>query len=198
MGLRIDAQENRSLLLRAARDLIAVTGSDDVSARDIADRAGVSSATLYRHFESKRDLIDGISVDRWRRAAGWARGTNRRDQSFADIVSTLDRFSWMVAADAAFIAAAGLDVGRTPYAIEPMRRVFDERFALLWSAARAKGEVRAWVDPRDVIDVLGSVRDAGRQTAALKLVVSGFAASHIDADVVVRATRMTRPVAVRL
>jgi len=198
MAKRIDAQHNRTMLLRAARDLVATTGSTDVSARDIADRAGLSSATLYRHFDSKSDLIDAISVDRWNRAASWAQGTGRPDQVLADIVSTLDRFSWMVAADAGFIAGAGLQVGRTPYAIKPMRRVFDERFDLLWTMARSTAHVRPWVDPRDVMDVMASVRDPSRRTPALRLVVSGFAASHIDVDKLIKVTRMTRPSVVRL
>ncbi|UUT36369.1 helix-turn-helix domain-containing protein [Microbacterium elymi] len=50
------------------------TGTARISVDDIADRAGVSPASVYRHFGSNQALIDEVSVDRWRRAAGWAAG----------------------------------------------------------------------------------------------------------------------------
>lgn len=43
-------------ILEAAFDLIAREGYEAVSTRDIATRAGVGSASMYRHFPSKEDL----------------------------------------------------------------------------------------------------------------------------------------------
>nr|WP_274636453.1 TetR/AcrR family transcriptional regulator [Microbacterium bovistercoris] len=100
------------------------TGTVRISVDGIADRAGVSPASVYRHFGSKQALIDEVSVDRWRRAAGWAAGSGRAERALIDIVTTLDRFSLMVADDSEFIAAAGVDVGQTPVAILPVRREF--------------------------------------------------------------------------
>lgn len=55
--LRVDARENRDRILAAARDLFAERGLD-VGMRDVARRAGVGPATLYRRFPTRQALID--------------------------------------------------------------------------------------------------------------------------------------------
>ncbi|MFI2754176.1 TetR/AcrR family transcriptional regulator [Cellulomonas sp. P22] len=54
--LRSDAQENRDRIVEAARELFAESGLD-VTIRQVARRAGVGPATLYRRFPSKQDLV---------------------------------------------------------------------------------------------------------------------------------------------
>lgn len=57
--LRADARRNREELLEVARQVIREQGVD-ASLRDIARRAGVGIATLYRHFPTREDLIAAI------------------------------------------------------------------------------------------------------------------------------------------
>lgn len=47
-------------LLKAAAEVFAEQGYENASLRSIASRAGVTSATIYRHFESKADLLLGV------------------------------------------------------------------------------------------------------------------------------------------
>jgi AcrR family transcriptional regulator len=54
--LRSDALDNRERLLKAARDLFSEAGLQ-VSMRDIARRAEVGPATLYRRFPTKKHLV---------------------------------------------------------------------------------------------------------------------------------------------
>jgi AcrR family transcriptional regulator len=54
--LRSDAQDNRHRVLEAARALFAESGLG-VTMRQIARRAGVGPATLYRRFPTKQDLV---------------------------------------------------------------------------------------------------------------------------------------------
>ncbi|HEV7854381.1 MAG TPA: helix-turn-helix domain-containing protein, partial [Mycobacterium sp.] len=50
---RGDAARNRTLLLEAARRLIAERGADAVSMDDIAAAAGVGKGTVFRRFGSR-------------------------------------------------------------------------------------------------------------------------------------------------
>ncbi|MEA9986578.1 helix-turn-helix domain-containing protein [Subtercola sp. RTI3] len=63
--LRADAEENRELVLDAARALFSERGLD-VPLREVARRAGVGPATLYRRFPTKQALIDEIFTDELR------------------------------------------------------------------------------------------------------------------------------------
>ena len=54
--LRSDARDNRELILDAARALFAAEGLN-VPMREIARRAGVGPATLYRRFPTKEALV---------------------------------------------------------------------------------------------------------------------------------------------
>ncbi|MFR9721960.1 TetR/AcrR family transcriptional regulator [Streptomyces sp. MS19] len=56
---RADAQRNHDLLVATARDVFRDLGVD-APLDDIARRAGVGNATMYRHFPTRRDLIVAV------------------------------------------------------------------------------------------------------------------------------------------
>jgi AcrR family transcriptional regulator len=62
-ALRADAARNRLRILAAASDVFAERGLD-ASTAEIARRAGVGEATLFRRFPSKHDLIVAILAER--------------------------------------------------------------------------------------------------------------------------------------
>jgi AcrR family transcriptional regulator len=64
-ALRSDARDNRELILDAARTAFAAEGLD-VPMREIARRAGVGSATLYRRFPTKEMLVTEAFTDQMR------------------------------------------------------------------------------------------------------------------------------------
>lgn len=55
---------NRGLILDAAEEAFAERGYDGASLRDIAARAGFSSAAIYLFFENKQDLYERMLVRR--------------------------------------------------------------------------------------------------------------------------------------
>lgn len=61
--LRADAERNRVALLAAAREVFSGHGLD-ASLDEIARRAGVGNATLYRRFPTRQDLIAAVYADR--------------------------------------------------------------------------------------------------------------------------------------
>ncbi|MCO6011129.1 TetR/AcrR family transcriptional regulator [Actinoallomurus purpureus] len=59
---RTDAARNAQALLAAAKELFDERGPD-VALDEVARRAGVGNATLYRHFPTRRDLIVAVYAD---------------------------------------------------------------------------------------------------------------------------------------
>jgi len=53
-------EETRARILAAARELYERNGTRGTTTREVADRAGVNEATLFRHFGSKRALLDAM------------------------------------------------------------------------------------------------------------------------------------------
>lgn len=49
--------ERRNRILKAARDIFAREGFRDAEVKTIAKQAGVGKATIYKHFESKDDIL---------------------------------------------------------------------------------------------------------------------------------------------
>ena len=61
-SLRADARRNRELIIAAAEDLFLRDGAN-ASLEEIARRAGVGSATLHRHFPSRKNLLETVYSD---------------------------------------------------------------------------------------------------------------------------------------
>jgi AcrR family transcriptional regulator len=59
---RSDAQRNREKILAAARTSFAEAG-ETISMAELARRAGVGMATLYRNFPSRRDVLEALFAD---------------------------------------------------------------------------------------------------------------------------------------
>lgn len=86
--LRADATRNRERIVAAAREAIVEWGSD-VSMDEVARRAGVGNATLYRHFTDRTELINQVTL------AVMASTTRRAESALAeepDPFSALRRF----------------------------------------------------------------------------------------------------------
>lgn len=99
---------NRKLILDAAEEAFAERGYDGASLRDIAARAGFSSAALYLFFENKEDLYNKMLLrradeifDAMSAAADPAMGPLARLHAMADVAiayyRTWPKFSRLVA-----------------------------------------------------------------------------------------------------
>ena len=56
-------EETRTRIIAAAREIFERKGTRGTTTREVADRAGVNEATLFRHFGSKRALLDAMRED---------------------------------------------------------------------------------------------------------------------------------------
>lgn len=61
--LRADARRNYERIVAAAEEAFAADGAN-ASLEEIARQAGVGSATLHRHFPSRRSLLEAVFHDR--------------------------------------------------------------------------------------------------------------------------------------
>jgi AcrR family transcriptional regulator len=58
-GMRADAERNRERVLDAAREVFAEQGLD-ASTNEVARRAGVGIATLFRRFPTREELVEAV------------------------------------------------------------------------------------------------------------------------------------------
>jgi AcrR family transcriptional regulator len=87
-------EETRARILAAARELFEVNGTRGTTTREVAIRAGVNEATLFRHFGSKAVLLAAMREE----ACGVA--------LFRNVIETLDGID--IASDLKTLGAASL------------------------------------------------------------------------------------------
>jgi AcrR family transcriptional regulator len=61
--MRADAERNKKLIVQAAREVFATAGLA-APIDQIAERAGVGTGTLYRHFPTKEALFEAVVIGR--------------------------------------------------------------------------------------------------------------------------------------
>jgi AcrR family transcriptional regulator len=90
--------EPRQRLLDAAYDLFSRRGIRDVGIDELIEAAGIAKATLYRHFTSKDDLVEGFLQERERRwtfgfvAAGAREAADTPEGQLLAIFDVFDRW----------------------------------------------------------------------------------------------------------
>jgi AcrR family transcriptional regulator len=96
--LRADAERNRAALLAAAREIFGEHGLD-ASLDEIARRAGVGNATLYRRFPTRRDLIAEVFARQMTEYVELAEHALREPDPWAAFVGYLTRLFELQATD---------------------------------------------------------------------------------------------------
>ena len=90
-GRLLRGQRSRAVILRAARELFEERGFDKATLRTIAERAGMGASSIYRHFQSKEELLIAELVDlqeeAWRR---FREGDERKSPTRARVRRFLD------------------------------------------------------------------------------------------------------------
>jgi AcrR family transcriptional regulator len=153
-ALRADAARNRERIIAAAAAVFAERGLDAATA-EIAHRAGVGEATLFRRFPTKDDLIDAIIETRMEEVAVLADAAADHpdpavalERFMADLVKQFSR-------DKGFFEAAGERCMNDPR-FEPQRERALEAAGRLLRRAQDAGAVRTDLSPSDVSFLAGS------------------------------------------
>jgi len=178
---RADAQRNIDALLAAAEEEFADQGVD-VSVRAIAARAGVGTATLYRHFPLRSDLITAV----FRREVDACAAEGPKLAAAHDPDEALEL--WIEHYAMRFIAtkrglATALHVGDPAFRALPeyfQRRLGPVLQALLDSAVAA-GAIRDGVDPLDLLGAVAKLcipplgtSDTARASRMIALLIDGL------------------------
>ncbi|MBO3083058.1 TetR/AcrR family transcriptional regulator [Cellulomonas fengjieae] len=122
------AHEKRALILEAATALFLELGYDRTSLARIAERSGVSRATLFKQFPSKAALFDAMVTESWSTAdeeepppaGNIVDGLSTIGRRYADLLSRpqmTDLFRIVIAELPRFpeLANAQFSRGKTPY-----------------------------------------------------------------------------------
>jgi AcrR family transcriptional regulator len=152
---RADAERNRVKILATARTAFADLGAE-ISMAEIARRAGVGMATLYRHFPSRRELLEALytnEVDAVCEAAGTLAG----DTPEAVLVAWLRRFFTFITSKQP-VGAELLKHSRGTATVmgESRRRVTDAGRPLLLAAQRT-GDVREDLTLEQILDMIVAI-----------------------------------------
>jgi AcrR family transcriptional regulator len=146
--LRADARRNRDQLLAAARDVFVEVGAD-APLDEIARRAGVGIATLYRRFPDRQSLMRAVVLDVLGRTAHEARTALAEEpDAFGALVRYMHR-----AVDLRIAAVIPALLGQVSLDDEEMLRAREEASRPLQAiidAAHSAGTLRSDVTFGDI------------------------------------------------
>jgi len=150
---RADARNNRSRILDVAEEVFG-TGGESASTEEVARRAGVGIATVFRHFPTKAALLEAVLVrrfDRLREQAEALLDAADPGRAFFDFYGHLiaDAATKIAIAEALLDAGGDRD-GNTTQASNGLRRAVGS----LLQRAQVAGAVRDDVELPEVYALL--------------------------------------------
>ena len=177
---RADALRNREHLVAAAAEVFA-SGQKTISLDAIAKRAGIGSATLYRHFPTREDLVEEVYRDQIRPLREAATALLADGPRVEALLAWMKYFAdW--AAERRGISEALVAMSSTGrFGTGPVCDEVQQILALLLEAGSRAGELRSDLEPIDVAGLLvGAISAAGaaqqppRLEQMLGIVVDGL------------------------
>jgi len=177
--LRADAERNRELLVAAARAVFAEQGID-ASLNEVARRAGVGIATLFRRFPTRDDLVTAVFADRMSAYADAVDRALEEPDPWVGFCRYVEEAAAMQVGDRGFTDVLTQTFPKVKQLEAERRRSFDQ-FVLLVERAKASGRLRPDFSTEDlplllmanagVVSVLGDAApDAWRRLVATFLV----------------------------
>jgi AcrR family transcriptional regulator len=150
--LRADAERNRRLIVEAAAQAFAEEGFD-VGVAEIARRAGVGNATVFRRFPTKDALFDAVIEARIAELDAVAAAALEVEDPWAALVQFLEQAAAMQARDRGLYQATEQLLLKHPEILEKHRCVVD-RVEPLVRRAQDAGVLRADVTTTDVLGLM--------------------------------------------
>jgi AcrR family transcriptional regulator len=157
---RSDALRNRERILEVAKAAFTRQGAN-ASLEEIAKQAGVGAGTLYRHFPTRDELIEGVYRNEVEKLAAAA-------ARFAETLSPLEALrAWMlllvdyIAAKHIIAPALNSVVGGPSRLYEGSRTTIQGAIDELVKRAKKSGDLRRDLDASDLLRALIGVSHVG-------------------------------------
>jgi len=139
--LRADAERNRAAILAAARDVFAEHGLE-APLEEIAARAGVGIATLYRRFPAREQLVAAALIEKVTQYAEAAEQALAVPDPWAGFASFVERICEMQAGDRGLSDLLSMTLPADAH-VEQVRRLANDKVIRLVERAKAAGRLRA-------------------------------------------------------
>ncbi|MBS1677337.1 MAG: TetR/AcrR family transcriptional regulator [Actinobacteria bacterium] len=153
--LRADAARNRERIVAAAMEVFAERGLE-ASTAEIAARAGVGEATLFRRFPTKDDLVTAIIGVQFQESAELAESCLEDDDPWRGVERFLYGMAERAAVDHGIAGAAKEKCIAAPALAGERRRVIDLTSQLVRRAQKADA-LRADIAGQDLMFLMSAV-----------------------------------------
>ncbi|MFI6027982.1 TetR/AcrR family transcriptional regulator [Amycolatopsis magusensis] len=183
---RADAQRNYDLLVAAARDVFQDHGAD-APLDDIARRAGVGNATMYRHFPTRRELIIAVYAEEVSELCARSESLLAEDRPDDALFGWLQDFIAHVAAKRELALSITDDrTGRRPALFDRWHHSMHTAASALLTRAQTAGAVRTDVTAAELLALASGIAlattDATQAERLVLLVRQGTGAPSTPDD----------------
>ncbi len=162
--LRADAARNRAAIIEAAREVFAEHGLE-APLEEIACRAGVGIATLYRRFPGREQLIAAALVEKVTQYAEAAADALAVADPWAGFADYVQRICELQAADRGLSELLSMTLSADEH-IEELRATANGRVIELIDRAKAAGRLREDFVGEDLLLLLIASAAVGQVTRA--------------------------------
>ena len=162
--IRADAQRNLDALLEAAKAVFAASGVD-APVREVAARANVGVATLYRHFPQRADLVAAVFRREVDACAAAAPALARQHEPGEALARWLYRYANFIATTRGLSDALSGDPASAVPAY--FQQHLEPTVKALLDAAVSAGQVRSDVEPCELLQAVARLSTASGEDGGL-------------------------------
>jgi AcrR family transcriptional regulator len=185
--LRADARRNRELIIAAAEELFLRDGAN-ASLEEIARRAGVGSATLHRHFPTRKNLLETVYSDHVKELCDAAESLAADHAPAEALIAWLRLVHARATVNNGLAAAMAADEeDRTRGSLQSCHAMITTAGGALLQRAIGSGAVRSGVGIHDLLGLVNALtlaagsgghdRTSGEENRLLMLALTGILTS---------------------
>lgn len=161
--LRADARRNRERVLEAARTRMA-SGDLSLALNELAKDIGVGVGTVYRHFGTRRSLVEALASERLEEMTSRARTAGRQprpDIAFDGFITAVLRTVFNDPLASELLQTDDPEVAPGSPLVQELYSLFDS----LLARAQRDGHIRDDLSPRQLVALICGIDHALRLNA---------------------------------